>query len=142
MITLADYFMGRDHGEFSDELTDAMRRSAEQTVKRVNSFLDMAAACGVTLDINPSTGTLVSSGWRPLAVNKSIPAAAPKSKHMSCEACDIYDPDGDLDDWAMGSDGQAALMKCGLWLEHPSATKGWSHLQILPPRSGKRVFYP
>lgn len=141
MIALADYFMGRDQTH-AEELNDSMRRAAELTVKRVNSLLDMAAAYGVTFDVNPRTGTLVSSGWRPAAVNGSTPNAAPRSKHMTCEACDIYDPDGDLDDWLMGSDGQAALMKCGLWHEHPSATKGWSHMQIVPPRSGKRTFYP
>jgi hypothetical protein len=36
----------------------------------------------------------------------------------------------------------AVLEELQLWLEHPDATPGWCHLQILPPRSGRRVFYP
>jgi hypothetical protein len=57
-------------------------------------------------------------------------------------AVDIYDPDGDLDDWLMQPAGQQALVRLGLWLEHPAATRTWSHLQIVPPRSNNRVFYP
>jgi hypothetical protein len=61
---------------------------------------------------------------------------------MTGQAIDIYDPDGDLDDWLMTIEGLAALEALGLWIEHPSATKSWSHLQTIPPKSRRRVFYP
>lgn len=141
IFSLSDYLMGRDKTH-ATELSGQHWRNAEVTVKRANALLEIASAHDIGFDAHPETRSVVSSGWRPAAINAGIANAAPRSKHMTCEAVDIYDPDGDLDDWLMGADGQAALTKCGLWLEHPSATKSWSHLQIVPPRSGRRVFYP
>lgn len=37
---------------------------------------------------------------------------------------------------------QHVLVKLGLWMEHPSATPSWLHVQTVPPGSGNRVFYP
>jgi len=129
MITIADYFMGRDktHGS---ELTDAMRADAAETVRRVNLLLK-AAKWG------PSK---VSSGWRPAAINAATKGAAKASNHTLCRACDIADPKGDLDKWCLAN--LKELEKVGLWLEHPTATATWCHLQIVPPKSGKRTFLP
>lgn len=140
MITIADYWMGRDqtHGLY---LGTDIRANAARTVVVVNTLLELAQASGVRLEMSPRTGTRVASGWRPPDINAATPNAAPRSKHLTGHAVDIYDPDGDLDEWAMlNADG--ALAKAGLWLEHPSATKGWCHLQTLPPGSGRRVFFP
>ena len=138
-ITVADYFMGRDitHGLM---LGPDLRREAARTVEVVNKLLQRVQ--GVSWDINPRTGTIVSSGWRPPDVNAGTLGAAPKSKHLICRAVDLYDPDGDVDEWCMSGAGQGALAEVGLWLEHPAATKGWCHLQTVPPGSGRRVFYP
>ena len=138
-ITVADYFMGRDitHGLM---LGPDLRREAARTVEVVNKLLQRME--GVSWDINPRTGTIVSSGWRPPDVNAGTPGAAAKSKHLICRAVDLYDPDGDIDEWCMSAEGQASLAEVGLWLEHPAATKGWCHLQTVPPGSGRRVFYP
>lgn len=64
------------------------------------------------------------------------------SKHQSAEAVDLADPDGDLDQWLL--DNQRLLEACGLWIEHPAATRGHCHLQSAPPKGGsrRRVFYP
>lgn len=139
MITLADYWMGRDESH-EHALTETTRANARETVHRVNALLAMMMADGVLLEANPRSGSLVNSGWRPPEVNASVAGAAPKSKHMSAQACDLYDPEGLLDDWAM--EHPEALAELRLWLEHPSATKGWCHVQTVPPRSGRRVFYP
>lgn len=128
MITLKDYFMGRDE-QYPDELTDELKVNAQETVNRVNELLGMFGEM-----------RKVNSGWRPVSINASTPNAAPKSKHMTCQACDLDDPEGDLDEWAMNN--QWALENCVLFMEHPAATKGWAHFQTVPPRSGKRVFYP
>lgn len=134
MITLTDYWMGRDK-EFSDQLTDEIRQNAETTVIKANLLLGY---------FKNGTGDFeryhVNSGWRPAAINASTPGAAARSKHMTGQAVDLADPEGALDDWCM--DNQDILERLGLYLEHPSATKGWCHVQIVPPRSGKRVFYP
>jgi hypothetical protein len=142
MITLADYLMGRREAHplsYSDEI----ERNARRTVELVNDLLASAIRAGVDLtDRNPRTGTIVSSGWRPPAVNAATPNAAVRSLHMTGEAIDIYDPDGALDEWLLTAAGQSDLARLGLWQEHPAATKGWVHLQTRPPRSGRRVFYP
>lgn len=139
MITEHQYYMRRDV-EYRLLLTPELRANAATTVHKANLLLNAAFAAGVYLDPDPATGNLVSSGWRPPAVNAATPKAARRSKHMTCEAVDINDDEGELDDWCMNN--QDKLIEIGLWLEHPSATKGWCHLQGVPPKSGNRVFYP
>lgn len=138
-ITVEDYLMGRD-SLYPDECTDEIRRNAEITVGKVNSLLAVLEAEGVGLDIHPQNQTVIASGWRPPQINRQVKGAAVRSKHMTAEACDLYDPDGEIDDYLM--DHPQVLLPLGLYLEHPSATKGWAHVQIVPPRSLKRVFYP
>ena len=139
MITLKDYYMGRDE-KYKTLLTPQLRANAALTVGAANLLLSAAASDGVYLEVHPVTRSLVSSGWRPPAVNALTPGAAVRSKHMNCEAIDLYDSEGDLDAWCM--DNLYKLEGFKLWLEHPGATKGWCHLQIIPPRSGNRVYYP
>ena len=128
MISLADYYMKRDE-QFPNELTDDLRWNAASTVDRVNQLLE---AFGEHRN--------VTSGWRPAVVNAATPNAAKKSKHMTCQACDLEDKDGWLDAWCI--DNLEALERIGLWLEHPDATVGWAHVQIVAPGSGNRVFRP
>lgn len=130
MITLTDYWMGRDK-EFPLAMTPQIEANAERTVALANALL-----------VRFGEGRKVKSGWRPPAVNAKIPNAAVNSKHMTGQAIDLADPDGDLDEWLLTETGQKALTEIGLWLEHPAATKGWCHLQTIPPKSGRRVFYP
>ena len=138
-ITVIDYYMGRDQ-TYARLLTPDLRANAAQTVERVNLLLQRVQ--GVGWDINPRTRTIVSSGWRPPEINAGTKGAALRSKHMLCRAVDLYDPDGELDEWCISPEGLRAMEDVGLWLEHPAATKGWCHLQTLPPGSGRRVFYP
>ena len=132
MIILSEYFMGRDK-QYPDELTDTLHKNAEQTVASVNVLLGFFGE-----------HRKVNSGWRPAAINASTPGAAAKSKHMTCQACDLDDPEGDLDEWCLAHPD--ILTKIGLWQEHPASTKGWCHVQTVQYRSwrpGKpRWFYP
>lgn len=130
MITLTDYWMGRDR-EFPLAMTPQIEKNAAYTVQLANALL---ARFG--------QGRKVNSGWRPPEVNEKTPGAAVMSKHMTGQAIDLADPEGDLDEWLMTQDGQSALAEIGLWQEHPAATKGWCHVQTVPPRSGRRTFYP
>lgn len=139
MITVQQYYMGRDI-EYRLLLTPELRANAATTVHKANLLLDAALAAGVYLDPDPVTGTLVSSGWRPPAVNANTPNAARRSKHMTCEAVDINDDNGELDEWCLSN--LDYLEEVGIWMEHPLATKGYTHWQILPPKSGNRIFYP
>ena len=113
----------------SDELTDDMRHAALYTVGRANMLL---------AQFREDRG--ITSGWRPVEVNRLIPGAAAMSNHTRCMAVDLADPEGDLDEWCL--DNAGVLEEIGLWQEHPAATKGWCHLQTCAPKSGKRVFYP
>ncbi len=127
-ITLADYFMGRDWSHV-DELSAKLRANAALTVKRANALLRRAGfAC------------IVNSGWRPRAINAAVPNASVRSKHLTCQAVDLNDEDDSLDAWCLRN--LPVLEELGLWLEHPDATPGWCHVQIVPPRSGRRVFMP
>lgn len=139
IITVADYLMGRET-IYPMEFTIGIKANAELTVDAVNGLLARLEKAGIPLEVNPQTKTIVSSGWRPPQINNQVKNAAVKSKHMTAQACDLYDPEGLIDDWLM--DNLPADSTLGLFMEHPSATKGWSHVQIIPPKSGKKVFYP
>jgi hypothetical protein len=139
MITLSDYYLGRDRTH-AHLLGSDLRANAARTVEVANKLLILAKGAGVTLESN-GHGHIVNSGWRPPDVNAGTPGAALRSLHMQCKAIDLFDPDGDLDDWCLAN-ADTVLKDLGLWLEHPAATKGWCHVQLVPPKSGRRVFYP
>lgn len=67
------------------------------------------------------------------------------SKHLSCAAVDIADPQGLLKAFMIGHN-EEMLEFADLYMEDPAATKTWCHLQILPFKSYKpgmsRVFKP
>jgi len=121
MITLPTYFK---HSGASQEVID----NATELLEKVNAFLAESP-------FDPK----VSSGWRPPAHNAKV-GGAPNSKHMTGEAIDLADPEGKLGDWVM--ENVEVLVKHGIWCEHPDATPTWLHCQIVPPRSGRRFFYP
>lgn len=111
------------------ELTDEMQTDAQITVDKANQLL-----------VQFGEDREITSGWRPIEVNRLVAGAALYSNHTRCLAVDIYDPHGDLDEWCLGH--PEVLEEIGLWQEHPASTKGWCHVQIIPPKSGNRVFYP
>lgn len=134
MISRDDFFMGRDV-KYRTELTYDIEANAAMTIQRANLLLTKFYAAFPHIERRT-----VNSGWRPQAVNQATPGAALRSKHMTGEAVDLSDMDGLLDEWLL--DNPEVLEDCQLWQEHPSATKNWCHVQIVPPKSGKRVFYP
>jgi hypothetical protein len=97
-------------------------------------------ADGVGFPDNPITKSGVSGetygGFRP----QSCPIGAPNSNHKKGFAVDRYDPYGLIDAWCMAH--QDKLRECGVFIEHPDSTPGWSHWASVPPPSGKTVFYP
>lgn len=137
MITAEDYFgrMSRiAHGEPDAEV----QANAAILLERVNALLAVVNEShpGIAAAMNPH----VNSGWRPAAYNATVPNAAVKSKHITGQAIDLADPDGELDELLLAHPN--LLEMAGLWQEHPLATKNWCHVQSVPPRSGNRVFYP
>jgi hypothetical protein len=50
------------------------------------------------------------------------------SPHISCEAADFSDPNGEIDAWV--DQNQALLESLDMWQEHPDSTSNWCHLDI------------
>lgn len=140
MITVADYFMGRDviyKGECSAEI----RANAGRLCARVNLLLSLAAMDGVFPGVDATTGTPVASGWRPAALNSCTPNAAAASKHITGNGLDVRDTsERTLARWCLAN--LEKLAASGLWIEDPQWTPTWVHFQDLPPKSGRRVFVP
>lgn len=132
-----DYLMGRQK---LYDCHEDIRENAAETVAKVNSLLAVLEAEKVPLEAHPKTLTIITSGWRPPQINRQIKGAAPKSKHMTGQACDLYDPEGLIDEYLL--EHPAALLSLGLYMEHPSATKSWCHVQTVGPKSGRRIFFP
>lgn len=130
MIFYPEYWMGRDV-LYASEFTAEVRANAADLLLRVNGLL-------YELSLFPVE---VSSGWRPAAINSSIPNAAKRSLHLLGKAVDLKDPDMRIgkqilaDSWF--------LDKYGLWMEDLGSTKGWVHLDTAV-RSARaiRVFKP
>lgn len=140
MITIENYFMGRDISH-SDKCTADIRENAANTVELVNRLLDSAALDGVQPAVDPGTQSFVGSGWRPRSVNEATSNASATSKHLTGHACDLRDTaDRALAKWCLANPN--AMKRIGLWMEDPRWTPTWVHLQTLPPGSGKRVYIP
>lgn len=136
MITLEAYFMGRDK-TYASCLTADIQKNAVETVRRANLLLRAFHAANPKAHVRG-----VNSGWRPPAVNACVPGAAKLSNHMTGKAIDIGDDDGQLDAFCVSPAGRQVMTEIGLWLESPSATPRWTHVQTVPPGSGRRIFNP
>jgi hypothetical protein len=130
--------MGRDV-KYSAILGTDLRANAGRTVEAANKLLTLAKGAGVQLVPNATTG-MVRSGWRPPEVNAATANASKTSYHMQCLAVDLEDVSGMLDKWCFAN--QNVLKDLALWLESPTATPTWCHVQLRPPGSGNRVFTP
>lgn len=106
-----------DGGEVTETLIEAMQKFREKYGKSL----------------------MISSGYRCSKHNVSI-GGAKMSNHVRGLACDFKDTNGEIDDFCMKN--LNVLKDLGLYLEHPDATKGWTHLQVVAPKSGNRVFKP
>lgn len=91
----------------------------------------------------------ISSGYRTMIKHRQIYAKKGifddnkipmKSRHLTCQAADILDLDGKLQDWI--NKKVPLVEEIGLWFEDFSKTKDWVHCQIVAPASGKRFFLP
>ena len=140
MITQAHYMMGRDV-KYADECSESVRANAQVVIERVNRLLDMAAYEGIRPGVVNNENSCVASGWRPVAINDKTSNAAGHSPHIMGAAIDVRDTGTRLfARWCLRNIGR--LQALGLWMEDPRWTPSWVHLQIMPPRSGRRIFIP
>jgi uncharacterized protein YcbK (DUF882 family) len=87
---------------------------------------------------------VITSGLRSQAFQYDLiqngKSKAKKSNHILGAAADILDSDGSLAKWIQ--ENIVKMEEIGFWMESFTHTKGWVHVQIFPPKSGKRVFIP
>jgi uncharacterized protein YcbK (DUF882 family) len=121
--------MGRDVTH-ANELIPQIRTNAEQLLEKVNGLL-------IQLEVAIPR---VTSGWRPPSINRKA-GGATRSLHIEGKAIDLEDFRGHLAYYIIQS--HHLLEAYGLWLEFPSATPGWVHLDMgrRSPRS-VRTFLP
>lgn len=123
MISRSEILMGRDVLFPLDSTKEA---NLEKLLRALNIF---RAAFGKPMR--------VSSGYRPGHFNTSA-GGAEKSCHPNCEACDFHDADGELKRFALAN--VELLERAGLYMEDPSRTPTWLHLQTRPTK--RRIFLP
>lgn len=134
MITKEEILMGRDK-QYPDDYTQEVSDNIDKLLKVLNVI---RKAYGKPL--------IISSGWRPAAINSTIPGAAKRSNHVIGLACDFKDPNGEIDAWL--DNNQDLLESLGAWQENSSATPNWAHIDIgvrvIKDRPGckKRQFNP
>lgn len=119
-ITLEAYFADPKTGEdrrinYVEDYTDEILENAKVLIEKVNSLLSDLGIIAV----------VVSSGWRPNAINSAV-GGAKRSLHLQGRAIDLKDSTGELD--RVIEERPDLLKKYNLWLEDPDATKGWCHL--------------
>lgn len=125
-ISVEEYLMGR---ATLDGLPDDLAGNVNHLIVCVNSLLEKFGEYRA-----------VSSGYRRPEDNAKLANPKPASRHLTCEAVDLVDPDEKLKAWI--KDNLSVLEEVGLYMEHTSATPTWVHLQTRAPKSGRRVFLP
>jgi hypothetical protein len=137
MITLSQY-AGKwaKHKDWTPE----RKANAAKLLEACDKLESLMAQDGVDFLDNPVTRNGISGatfgGFRP----QECTIGAPSSSHKEGLGVDRYDPDGEIDMWCLANQG--VLAECGIYIESPSKTRGWSHWTIRAPRSGRTVFLP
>ncbi len=135
MLKMEDYL---GHMSQIEEPSSEVIENAQDLLSRVNVLLSRVAE--IEPGVEAAQSPHINSGWRPASYNAKVFGSAKNSLHITGQAIDIADPDGELDEFLF--DNPHLLVEAGLWAEHPSATRRWSHLQNQAPRSGNRFFFP
>lgn len=119
-ITLEQYSMGRD-----------VMFPHEWAIAKPNAIALLALVNAFLMEIAPPFPIVVSSGFRPEALNNVIPSASKTSLHMLGKAVDIEDVHSTFKYFFTPVTNPAhaeLLRKHGLFMEHPQFTPDWVHL--------------
>lgn len=112
-----------------DKLSDEQIRNLNTLIVKVNELLDRYN--------KPIT---MNSGYRSLEDQMKINPKAPNSKHCECAAIDLGDQDHNFRYWCLTHINY--LIELELYMEDPSHTLTWIHLQCIAPHSGHTIFIP
>jgi uncharacterized protein YcbK (DUF882 family) len=126
------------HGHLLSDVPLTHQHNLEELLKRINMVRDAW-----------DQPMIVTSGYRSLAEHENIyrkmgissDKVPMGSKHLTGQAVDISDPDGQLQHWLRNDPkGITIIEQAGLWCE--DGTTNWVHFQWVPPGSGNRWFKP
>ena len=123
MINLETYLMGRD------------KMYPLDGVKLGNAIKLLEKVSALFSELNEVPH--LTSGYRPGHWNKAA-GGSERSAHLSCEAIDLADTFNKIKPRITVE----LLEKHDLYMEDPSKTKTWIHLQTRKTRSGRRIFLP
>ncbi len=126
MISVTEYLMGRAKME---DLSDEQVRNLNTLIPKINDLLEKYG--------KPVT---MNSGYRTAEDQARINPKAPHSQHMACAAIDLGDKTLSFRYWCLMHIPE--LESRGLYMEDPISTPTWTHLQIVAPKSGYRIFSP
>lgn len=133
MLTVERLLNGYDKSiQFKKEVTPELLENLQKTVDIINQFLKHV---GIVNEI-------VSSGFRPVSVNEMTVNSAKKSNHILGLAVDLKDVNHNIFKAILKPENLAKAQELGIYFEDARATKTWIHMQIVPPKSGKRIFKP
>ena len=118
-----------------EDFTSEINSNVRELVKRINSL-------GYEPPMYFSSCLRSKEHHKQIYLNKGVSEDKIPwgSSHLSGKAADISDPDGELAKWLQENEDK--LEAAQLWCEHPNYTKGWCHIQSVPPKSGNRFFIP
>lgn len=126
-------------GRYKDraqKVTPEIQKNMQELCQRVSALLADLGWVG-KLD--------VVSGYRTPEANAATSNAGAKSRHLLGAACDILD-DSNQTLAKLVQSREDLLIKHDLYTEHLSKTVGkrtnWVHLEIIGPKSKKRIFMP
>lgn len=126
-FTVKELLNAGTHKWKESEVDEITLRNLEDLCRKVN-------ALGYTPPM------VATSCLRSIKDQKRINPKAMGSSHLYGAAVDIADKDGKLKAWILKN--PTVLTYNGLWMEDPAYTKGWVHLSIYMPKSGRRIFIP
>lgn len=142
IITEEMYWMGRNVS-YKQEWTPEIQQNAAELIEKVNNLLKYLKVKKEFWEDLPSGGknTVISSGWRPGAVNREV-GGAKGSAHVQGMAIDLFDTQSQT---LANMITPEILEKFDLYMENPKKTRGkwtkWVHLQTRKAKSG-RIFNP
>lgn len=133
MLTVERLLNGYDKSmQFKKEVTPELLENLQKTADIINQFLKHV---GIVNEI-------VSSGWRPSSVNEQTVNAAKKSNHILGLAVDLKDVNHNIFKAILKPENLAKAQELGIYFEDARWTPTWVHMQIVSPKSGKRIFIP
>jgi len=116
---------------------DEILRNGQKTVSRTMELLSRIGYLGPLV---------ITSGFRTVDQNKAI-GGSPKSHHCFGLAIDLWDPEKLIGAGCLSN--IEAMIEIGVWMEaltvtHASPTPEgrWVQWQVVPPKSGNRIFLP